>query len=444
MHHRRGMALLLLRTTAALVAPAARAPRRRLLASATTAAAAAASATVAADVVVIGGGHAGCEAAGAAARRGAKTVLVTQNAATVGEMSCNPSIGGIGKGHLVREIDALGGYMGECADAAGIHFRMLNRRKGPAVWGPRAQADRDLYREAMAAAIAATPNLTVLEASADDVVIRDGKVVGVKATRADGAAVLVECAATVLTTGTFLNGVCHIGADSYAAGRHLRDSKAVEPPSLGLRATLQRLDLPLGRMKTGTPPRLDGTTINWSVLEPQPSEDPARPFSYLREAEGEGVPNKESLVTCYKTYTNEKTHAIVRDRVGELPEEATDGNGPRYCPSIFKKVERFPDRDQHLVWLEPEGIDTDVVYPNGLSGPFTESTQLDMLRTIEGLEKVEIVMPGYVGGARCCSLPAGWCCRCRCHGARHLTPPPLSSSLFSYELLPGTTSSTIT
>jgi tRNA uridine 5-carboxymethylaminomethyl modification enzyme len=333
------------------------------------------------DVIVIGGGHAGCEAAAAAARMGAATVLVTHRFATVGAMSCNPAIGGLGKGHLVREIDALDGLMGRVADEGGIQFRVLNRRKGPAVRGPRAQADRKLYAAAMQRAIRATPGLTVIEGEADDVVIVDGRATGVRL--ADGRTLVA--AAVVVTTGTFLRGLIHIGEEQTPAGR------VGEAPSLGLSVTFERLGFALGRLKTGTPPRLDGRTIDWDALEMQPGDEPPEPFSLLTKR----IANPQ--VSCAITRTTEATHRVIRDNVHRSPMYSgqIQSRGPRYCPSIEDKIVRFGDRDGHQIFLEPEGLDDPTVYPNGISTSLPREVQLALVATIPGLERARVVRPGY-------------------------------------------------
>ncbi len=333
------------------------------------------------DVIVIGGGHAGCEAAAAAARMGARTALLTHRRDTIGVMSCNPAIGGLGKGHLVREIDALDGLMGRVADAAGIQFRMLNRRKGPAVRGPRAQADRKLYREAMQAAIDATENLSVIEGEADDLEIADGRVQGVVTT--DGRR--FGCGSVVLTTGTFLKGLIHIGDTQTPAGR------VGEKPAIGLSDTLARAGFELGRLKTGTPARLDGRTIDWAQLDAQPGDEDPVPFSTLTEA------ITTPQVPCFITRTTPQTHAVIRENVhrSAMYSGNIKSTGPRYCPSIEDKIMRFGDRDGHQIFLEPEGLDDPTIYPNGISTSLPEDVQESFLKTIPGLEAVRIIRPGY-------------------------------------------------
>lgn len=333
------------------------------------------------DVIVVGGGHAGAEAAAAAARLGARTALVTQKLATIGAMSCNPAIGGLGKGHLVREIDALDGIMARCADQGGIQFRMLNRRKGPAVRGPRAQADRKLYRAAVQAALAAQDNLTLIEGEAFDIEIDQGRVAALLL--ADGRR--FACGTVVLTTGTFLRGLIHIGETKIAAGR------VGEAPSLGLSATLERHGFPLGRLKTGTPPRLDGRSIDWSGLEMQAGDEPPEPFSAMTEA------ITTPQIKCGVTRTTLATHELIRANLHRAPmfSGQIEGRGPRYCPSIEDKVGRFGDRDGHQIFLEPEGLDDPTVYPNGISTSLPEDVQLGLLKTIPGLEHAAMLRPGY-------------------------------------------------
>jgi tRNA uridine 5-carboxymethylaminomethyl modification enzyme len=333
------------------------------------------------DVIVVGGGHAGCEAAAAAARLGARTALVTHRFATIGAMSCNPSIGGLGKGHLVREIDALDGLMGRVADAGGIQFRTLNRRKGPAVRGPRAQADRKLYAAAMEEALRRTPNLTIVEGEADDLILTDGTVAGVRL--GDGRA--LDAAAVVLTTGTFLRGLIHIGEQQIPAGR------VGEAPALGLSGTLERAGVALGRLKTGTPPRLDGSTIDWAALEMQQGDDPPEPFSMLTER----ITNPQ--VECAITRTTAATHALIRANVHRSPMYSgqIQSRGPRYCPSIEDKIMRFGEREGHQIFLEPEGLDDSTVYPNGISTSLPEDVQRAIVASIPGLERARFVRPGY-------------------------------------------------
>jgi tRNA uridine 5-carboxymethylaminomethyl modification enzyme len=333
------------------------------------------------DVIVIGGGHAGCEAAAAPARMGARTALLTHRFSTVGAMSCNPAIGGLGKGHLVREIDALDGLMGRVADRGGIQFRVLNRRKGPAVRGPRAQADRRLYAAAMQAAIRETVNLRVIEGEADDISLEDGQVTGVRL--ADGRE--YSAGSVALTTGTFLRGLIHIGEQQTPAGR------VGEAPSMGLSRTLERAGFALGRLKTGTPPRLDGRTIDWASLQMQPGDSPPEPFSTLTER----IENPQ--IECGITRTTEATHAVIRANVHRSPMYSgqIQSRGPRYCPSIEDKIVRFGERDGHQIFLEPEGLEDSTVYPNGISTSLPEDVQRALLATIPGLEKARMVRPGY-------------------------------------------------
>jgi tRNA uridine 5-carboxymethylaminomethyl modification enzyme len=333
------------------------------------------------DVIVVGGGHAGCEAASAAARAGASTALVTLRQETIGVMSCNPAIGGLGKGHLVREIDAMDGLMGRIADAAGIQFRMLNRRKGPAVRGPRTQADRKLYRQAMQRAIEAQPNLDVVEAEAADLDIRDGRLTAV--ILADGRR--LRCGAAVLTTGTFLRGLIHIGERKIVAGR------MNEQATHGLSTTMARVGFRLGRLKTGTPPRLDGRTIDWAALGRQAADDEPAPFSLMTDR----IRNPQ--IDCGITRTTPATHAVIREnlRRSAMYSGSIEGIGPRYCPSIEDKIVKFGDRDGHQIFLEPEGLDDDTVYPNGISTSLPEDVQLEILKTIPGLERAVMRQPGY-------------------------------------------------
>jgi len=334
------------------------------------------------DVIVVGGGHAGCEAAAAAARMGAKTLLLTHKVESVGVMSCNPAIGGLGKGHLVREIDALDGVMGRVTDVSGIQFRMLNASKGPAVRGPRAQADRKLYRENMQQMLLNYPNLTLVGDGAEEI-LRDaeGRICGVVSTSGQ----TFSCGALIVTTGTFLRGIIHRGNVQESAGR------VGEKPSIGLALSLEKLNLPMGRLKTGTPARLDGRTINWSILEEQKGDTPPVPFSFMN------TEIRVPQISCHITYTSEKTHQVIRDNLHQsaMYSGQIKSTGPRYCPSIEDKVVRFADKERHQIFLEPEGLDDHTVYPNGISTSLPLEVQAALIKTIPGLENVTILQAGY-------------------------------------------------
>jgi tRNA uridine 5-carboxymethylaminomethyl modification enzyme len=333
------------------------------------------------DVVVIGAGHAGCEAASAAARLGANTALITLNLDLIGQMSCNPAIGGIAKGHLVREIDALGGIMGRVIDRTGIQFRLLNRSRGPAVQSPRAQADRSLYRSEMRRTLEQTPNLQLRQGKVVDLVVHNHKVLGVEIE--DGRRFATK--AVVLATGTFLNGLVHTGRRTYSAGR------AGEPASIELAESLKRLGFPVGRLKTGTPPRLDGRTIDWSAFEPQPGDEKPIPFSFSTDR------LEQAQINCYVGYTTPQVHDAIRSNLSESPlySGKISGVGPRYCPSIEDKVVKFSDKSRHQLFLEPEGHDTNEVYLNGFSTSLPAELQQDLVRMVPGLEEARIIRPGY-------------------------------------------------
>lgn len=334
------------------------------------------------DVLVIGGGHAGTEAALAAARMGCKTLLLTHNVETLGQMSCNPAIGGIGKSHLVREVDALGGAMGIATDLAGIQFRVLNSRKGPAVRATRAQADRVLYKAAIREILENQPNLQIFQQAADDLIVKGDKVCGA----VTQTGIKIYATSVVLTTGTFLGGIIHLGLNNYSGGR------AGDPPSTALAARMRELPLRVGRLKTGTPPRIDARSVDFSVMEAQPSDEILPVMSFLGKPE-----DHPQQISCYITHTNERTHEIIRNNLDRSPMYAgvIEGIGPRYCPSIEDKIHRFADKSSHQVFMEPEGLTTHELYPNGVSTSLPFDVQIDLVRTIRGLEQAHITRPGY-------------------------------------------------
>jgi len=334
------------------------------------------------DVIVVGGGHAGTEAALAAARMGSKTLLLSHNIETLGQMSCNPAIGGIGKGHLVKEVDALGGLMAKAADAAGIQFRILNASKGPAVRATRAQADRVLYKNAVRQVLENTPNLSLFQQAVDDLIVENDQVVGV----VTQMGLKFKAKSVVLTVGTFLGGLIHIGMENYQGGR------AGDPPSNALSQRLRALPFKVDRLKTGTPPRIDGKTLDYSVMEKQPGDDPLPVFSYMGN-----VADHPKQVPCYITYTNTKTHDVIRGGLDRSPmySGVIEGVGPRYCPSIEDKVMRFADRDAHQIFVEPEGLTVNEIYPNGISTSLPFDVQFDFVRSIKGFENAHISRPGY-------------------------------------------------
>ena len=334
------------------------------------------------DVIVIGGGHAGTEAALASARMGVRTLLLTHNIETLGQMSCNPAIGGIGKGHLVKEVDALGGFMAHATDQAGIQFRILNSSKGAAVQATRAQADRQLYKQAVRTQLENQPNLTLFQQSADDLMVEGERVTGV----VTQSGIRIQTKSVVLTAGTFLNGIIHVGLSQSSGGR------MGDPPSIRLADRLRELPFRVERLKTGTPPRIDGRSIDYSQLKKQPGDDPTPVFSYL----GDRAQHPQQL-PCWITYTNEQTHEVIRGGLDRSPmySGVIEGVGPRYCPSVEDKVVRFAERDSHQIFVEPEGLTTHEIYPNGISTSLPFDVQINLVRSIKGFEQAHITRPGY-------------------------------------------------